>query len=437
MGKTHDDEVYEKGVRDGQRGGFLEDLVEGNISHTSKDEKTYHKGYEYGATHRYGKEGRYHSWSSSGSKDPKTGDKKSGRSREKSTRAKPADGYDHDYKDRHYHGSDYDSSCETTCGAIGMAITCGFLAILLSPLVIGGIAGIKNYIENKKLQPKFTVAQKYNLKPHNLVDKARFGKTSLKELLNLDSEKIHSAKKNSTLSLQRKVNYGQLEIEIEDNLKELAGIMLDRGAERVEFKSYFQKGNNVWVVGKHSNTNGGFICYSPDKGETWFKQWKNEYYNDFPREIYLFDKNNGFSITTRRILHTSNGGKNWKTVHVFRDGNLRQLHILNRDTLVAQEEVIISRRERIKQGINGRPLEVPEIFLMNPKVQNQKKVPYKRTVYTENGGRTWKTIEDWNPRLFNLNNLSGIKLDKLDSIPNYISNSQKRMMEKEPKVYIY
>ena len=38
MGKTHDDEVYKDGVREGQRGGFLEDLVEGNISHTSKDE---------------------------------------------------------------------------------------------------------------------------------------------------------------------------------------------------------------------------------------------------------------------------------------------------------------------------------------------------------------------------------------------------------------
>ena len=71
MGKTHDDEVYKDGVREGQRGGFLEDLVEGNISHTSKDEKIHQKGYVYGAQHRYGKQGRYHSYDGSGSNDSK------------------------------------------------------------------------------------------------------------------------------------------------------------------------------------------------------------------------------------------------------------------------------------------------------------------------------------------------------------------------------
>lgn len=243
-------------------------------------------------------------------------------------------------------------------------------------------------------------------------------------------------KNNSILPLQRKVNCGQLEIGIKNNLRELAGIMLDKGAENVEFNSYFQEENNVWVVGRYSRNNLGFICYSPDKGETWFKQWKNEdCIDDFPTEIYFFDKNNGLSTTIRRILSTSNGGKNWETVHAFEDGKLRQFHILNRNTLVAQEEVLISLADRIRQGINGRPLEVPEIFMMNPKVKNQKKVPYKRTVYTNNGGRIWETIENWDPKLFNLNNLSSIKLDR--PIPDYISNTQKQMMEREPKVYIY
>jgi Tol biopolymer transport system component len=76
MGKTHDDEVYEAGVRGGQRGDFLEDSIEGLglpdlLPGGGKDRETYKKGYEYGAAHRYGPEGRYHSWDKSGVNDPK------------------------------------------------------------------------------------------------------------------------------------------------------------------------------------------------------------------------------------------------------------------------------------------------------------------------------------------------------------------------------
>lgn len=69
MGKN--DESYERGVRDGQR-GTLSDDVSQSISKgfsSTDSERTYDKGYSYGADHRYGSEGRYHSHDGTGSND--------------------------------------------------------------------------------------------------------------------------------------------------------------------------------------------------------------------------------------------------------------------------------------------------------------------------------------------------------------------------------
>ncbi len=112
MGKTHDDEVYEDGVNKGQRGGFLDDSVEGNISHTSKDEKIYHEGYVYGAQHRYGKEGRYHSYSDSGSNDPKSSSNKS----KSSKSPKRASGSSGGYRGRRSSDMEWDKVYEPTWG---------------------------------------------------------------------------------------------------------------------------------------------------------------------------------------------------------------------------------------------------------------------------------------------------------------------------------
>ena len=70
MGKTDNDEAYEKGVKDGKEGGLLDDFVMGNFydvlpPHDQKSE-IYKKGYEYGADHRYDTGGS-DSGSSSGS----------------------------------------------------------------------------------------------------------------------------------------------------------------------------------------------------------------------------------------------------------------------------------------------------------------------------------------------------------------------------------
>lgn len=79
MGKTRKDKAYERGVRDGQRGDLLEDFTMGwsfgdLIPGSEKREKeweAYKKGYEYGVDHRYGPEGRYHTWDNRGTNDPK------------------------------------------------------------------------------------------------------------------------------------------------------------------------------------------------------------------------------------------------------------------------------------------------------------------------------------------------------------------------------
>lgn len=67
MGKTRNDKNYEQGVHNGQRGGFLDDVVHG----ITKTGSPYDKGYDYGAEHRQNSEGLpYHTWDNEGSNDP-------------------------------------------------------------------------------------------------------------------------------------------------------------------------------------------------------------------------------------------------------------------------------------------------------------------------------------------------------------------------------
>jgi len=68
MGKTSNDEEYEAGVRDGQRGGVIDDIIQ---SLNFLDSGSIHdKGYHEGADHRYNDKGeRYHSYDGSGSND--------------------------------------------------------------------------------------------------------------------------------------------------------------------------------------------------------------------------------------------------------------------------------------------------------------------------------------------------------------------------------
>jgi len=135
MGKTHDDEVYKKGVRDGQRGGFLDDLIMGNISAGNKDGKIYKEGYTYGAQHRYGPEGRYHNWSGSGSNDPKS--KEIRKSEKTSTRSYKNSGGSFDYEDRHYTTRDSNTTYyrKTTPRLVKWVVSLAILGVVSSPFL--------------------------------------------------------------------------------------------------------------------------------------------------------------------------------------------------------------------------------------------------------------------------------------------------------------
>ncbi len=54
--QTSADKAYEKGVKAGQSAGFVERMIQGNKDAipmpSSKDEKTYDKGFVYGVQHR-------------------------------------------------------------------------------------------------------------------------------------------------------------------------------------------------------------------------------------------------------------------------------------------------------------------------------------------------------------------------------------------------
>ena len=161
MAKTRDDEIHEKGVQQGQRGGFLDDLVMGNIPAVSKDEKIFKDGYTYGAQHRYGKEGRFHTWNGKGSNDPKSKESKETKESEKAdvssgesySSSDYGDSYSpSDYGDRHYHG--YDPKLSTG----GKWFIC--LAVVA---ILGAISSI--FLEhNIKLHfPSKEVKQAWNL----------------------------------------------------------------------------------------------------------------------------------------------------------------------------------------------------------------------------------------------------------------------------------
>lgn len=55
MGKTRDDEAYERGFEAGKAGGILDDTAQ-NLSRPldfTKQDEIYNKGYREGAEHRY------------------------------------------------------------------------------------------------------------------------------------------------------------------------------------------------------------------------------------------------------------------------------------------------------------------------------------------------------------------------------------------------
>ena len=54
MGKTEDDEVYEKGVHDGQRAGWLDQIANdlSKVLPSTRRDEIYQKGFDFGKTHQ-------------------------------------------------------------------------------------------------------------------------------------------------------------------------------------------------------------------------------------------------------------------------------------------------------------------------------------------------------------------------------------------------
>lgn len=101
MGKTRNDEVYERGVHDGQRAGFLEDL--GSLACVLINNPSYDKGYKYGAEHRYDSAGqRYHTCDGKGINDKKD-KKKCDKLEKKVENPEPSTSYDDDDDDLDYY----------------------------------------------------------------------------------------------------------------------------------------------------------------------------------------------------------------------------------------------------------------------------------------------------------------------------------------------
>ena len=157
MGKSDNDEDYERGVRDGQKGGFLDDLIDAQFGDSYTP---YGKGYNYGVEHRYDSKGqRYHSWDDSGTNDPKkesSSDTSSSwwsseKKETKVTESYPSDssyGYD---SDRSYRGVPAEETLSGKVFGIGCAIV---FTGLLSLIGLGIVGGIRSEFK-KESQKKF------------------------------------------------------------------------------------------------------------------------------------------------------------------------------------------------------------------------------------------------------------------------------------------
>jgi len=356
MGKTENDKEFEAGVHNGQRGGFLADLIQGQFGDSYTP---YGEGYKHGAEHRYGPEGRYHTWDNRGSNDPKnkeisiTSSKKNVPSKENA----PIDESSGSRGDGGYGWEDGRGSSDSRSRVTGLSgtragsilKTIGVL-LFLSWLGLAFVYNIMRYSDNNINEKNLVSGLKWNvpwspsLKPEESYD----GSDALRDFDNPD--------RNIKTTIQ-----------VKEGLKSLAKLIRKNGGWCVTISDYAQVDDNIWAVGIYSNMGGGFICYSPDQGNTWFRQWYSEVEDgDIPFRIYFFDSEEGWSFTRHEILHTFNGGRIWSSSFGGSGWFLRQLHIIDRQNLVAE-------------NILGN-----------------------RMIYTSDGGKNWKIYTEWKPEILRL-----------------------------------
>ncbi|MGO8741705.1 MAG: DnaJ domain-containing protein [Limisphaerales bacterium] len=116
---------------------------------------------------------------------------------------------------------------------------------------------------------------------------------------------------------------------------------------------YSRRGENIWAAGAYTTshkwasgeeyrnakeqdkrgTESGFICYSSDNGKNWVRQWFSGNSSPDPvYGIYFSDSREGWALTFKGILHTSNKGVSWERLLECDDSD--NLFILENNVLI-------------------------------------------------------------------------------------------------------
>ena len=226
------------------------------------------------------------------------------------------------HDDRHY--TTRDSSSSTSSGSKRSSLVSRVVVFMILGL---GALGYLNYRHEKQiLEPKFQVAKRYQIPQNTLVDRLRWhGFRHSKRDAELDA--------NLALSrLRPPPNLG-----LRDDLKGLAKILNGKGERQVRFYDWARTGNEIWIGGSYYQNSGGILCYSPDAGKTWFKQWASDpvesasYPNNVPQRIAFWGRDNGYFLTGSRVFHTDNAGREWKSIYSESYSLIKQFQFLDKD----------------------------------------------------------------------------------------------------------
>ena len=86
-------------------------------------------------------------------------------------------------------------------------------------------------------------------------------------------------------------------------------------AGQIAFDDYSVAGRNVWAAGyRHGYGGFGRLLHSADEGLTWEVQWQGDRRGPEAHQVRFFSDSDGFLVTTKGILGTTDGGKTWRTV---------------------------------------------------------------------------------------------------------------------------
>ncbi len=264
------DEDYEQGVRDGQRGGAMDDFCKGLASSGS----AYDKGYDYGADHRYNSSGeRYHTYSNDGSNDPKPDTSSDsngswfgfGSKNDKSESSEPESSTS---SNGSYSGGGGGYSSGSGGGRSSTDIGIGGLVGILGAIVIGGMIcwnifgnSNKSNVSQQKSQHPITKEEYQRMSPEEKSRRTRQYSQELRQNL----------EKRTKIFAQELEQNGQLE----GNFKDYKVIIPP---------TILIQGSSDYMVAFISNHNF-YVFQSSDLGKTW-TQSTSTFSNPFFKKLF-------------------------------------------------------------------------------------------------------------------------------------------------------